>query len=163
MRHVNETAVEVFYKTPLEDRSDLVFSYEVIGKQENGSEIILQHAITPYKLDKDSNLWLSLCRVHPTTQLRLSTLEKAFITNHNTGEQLDYIDGQFKEAIAKRLTPTDVQILRYKAEGLQEKDIAKKMNLSESCVKRKKHEIFNKLRVANVAAAVYKASQMKII
>jgi DNA-binding CsgD family transcriptional regulator len=161
MEQLGKAATEVFHQTPLTERPNLVLSYEVVGKQEDGREIILQHTITPYKLDENGNLWLSLCRVHPTP--RLSTIEKAFITNHDTGEQLDYIDGQFRESTSKLLTSDEIQILIYKAEGLQEKEIAKVMKISPSGIKRKKQDLFNKLRVANAAAAVFKATQMGII
>jgi DNA-binding NarL/FixJ family response regulator len=112
-------------------------------------------------LDENGNLWLGLCRVHPTTQF--SSLEKAYIINHDTGDLLYYIDGLFQKSPAKQLTPDEIQILKYNANGLKEREIAKRMNISASGIKRRKQELFNKLKVANITAAVYKASQMEII
>jgi DNA-binding CsgD family transcriptional regulator len=161
MEQVDKAATEVFHQTPVAERINLVFSFEVVGKQKNGREIILQHVTTPYKLDENGNLWLGLCRVQPTT--RFSTLEKAYITNHDTGELLYYIDGQFRKSPAKQLTPDEIQILRYNADGFKEKQIAEMMNISQSSIKRKKQELFGRLKVANITAAVYKASQIGII
>jgi len=158
---VSKAAMSIFCQTPLSERSELTFSYELIAKTIDERDIILQHTVSPYKLDNNGNMWLGLCRVKSAS--RLSALGKAYIINHHTGEQFDYSDGQFQSSATKLLTEVEIEILTHKANGLQGKEIASVMKMSESMVKRKQQELFDKLNVTTSTAAVYKATLMKII
>ncbi|MDR1951702.1 MAG: LuxR C-terminal-related transcriptional regulator [Bacteroidales bacterium] len=158
---MSEAAHDVFHRTPISERLDLSFAYELIAKGKDMQEVVLSYTMVPYKLDTNGNMWLALCRVKSSECL--SILGKAFVINHTTGEQLDYIDGKFLPSTCKLLTNVEIKILKYQAMGLLGKEIAEEMNISESMVKRKRQDLFDKLNVTTSAAAVYKATKMKII
>jgi DNA-binding CsgD family transcriptional regulator len=158
---LNMAMQEVLQNFPISERCNLTFSYELIATDENKRNVILQHTLTPYKLDENGNMWLSLCRVKPAK--RLSVLGKASLINSETGDHFDYFDGHFLPSIVTTLTELDIEILGYVAGGLQRKEISEKMKILESTMKKKIQDIFKKLNVTTSAAAVYKAAQMNII
>jgi DNA-binding NarL/FixJ family response regulator len=88
---------------------------------------------------------------------------KAHIANVQTGEQYDFIEGKFVPSIITSLTPDETTILLHMAKDMQRKQIAESLNISESSIKKKKQILFDKLNVKTSAAAVYKATMLKII
>jgi DNA-binding CsgD family transcriptional regulator len=158
---LNKAIHDIFLSFQKLERHNLTFSYELIAKDANKRDVILQHTLTPYKLDENGNLWLGLCRVKTTK--RLSVLGKAFVTNSETGEQFDYVEGQFLPSTVKLLTHLEIEILNHMTRGLQRKEIANTLNVSESTMKKKIQDIYKKLNATTSAAAVYKATQMNII
>ena len=152
---------DVFHSFPKSERQNLTFSYELVATDVGKRNVILQHTLIPYKLDKNGNMWLGLCRVK--TAKRLSVLGKAFVVNSETGEQLDYDEGHFLPSAITLLTKLEIEILSHMASGLQRKEVADAMKISENTVKKKLQSILKKLNVGTSVAAVYKATQMKII
>jgi two-component system nitrate/nitrite response regulator NarL len=61
------------------------------------------------------------------------------------------------EAAATALTDRERQIVRLVSEGLSNKEIARRLNITDGTIKAHLHKIFEKLRVCNrtVLAAVY--------
>jgi DNA-binding CsgD family transcriptional regulator len=158
---MNEEAYLIYYNYPESERQNLEFSYDLIAKTQNKQEIVLRHKLVPYKLCSNGNMWLGLC--HVTTSSFLHMFSKAHIANIQTGEQYDFIDGRFVPSIIAALSPDEVTILLHMAKDMQRKQIADALNISESSIKKKKQLLFDKLNVKTSAAAVYKATMLKII
>ena len=158
---MNKEAFGIFYGYPKEERWNLEFHYDLIAQTANKDDIILRHKLVPYKLDDNGNLWLGLC--HVTTSSFLSMFSKARIVNIHTGKQYDFIDGSFVESVITALEPDEIAILTHLAKDVPNKQIADILNISEANLKRKRLSLFDKLNVKTPAAAVYRATMLKII
>jgi DNA-binding CsgD family transcriptional regulator len=158
---INEEAHKVLYSYPEAERWNLEFFYDLIAKTPNREEIILRHKLVVYELDKNGNLWLELCHITPSSFM--SMVSKACIVNIRTGERFDFIDGKFVASTIATLTPEEIMILTHMAKDMPNKQIAGALKISESNLKRKRLALFDKLGVKTPAAAIYKATMLKII
>jgi DNA-binding CsgD family transcriptional regulator len=158
---INEEAHKVLYSYPEAERWNLEFFYDIIAKTSSKEEIVLRHKLVVYELDKNGNLWLELC--HITTSSFMSMVSKACIVNIRTGERFDFIDGKFVASTVTALTPEEITILTHTAKDMPNKQIADALEISESNLKRKRLALFDKLGVKSPAAAIYKATMLKII
>lgn len=61
------------------------------------------------------------------------------------------------------LTPREIEIIKEVAEGLNNKDIAEKLFISEKTVKNHLHNVYEKLEVTDRVKAIMKAKSLKII
>jgi hypothetical protein len=161
LNKMNEEAHNILHDHPADERQNLVFTYDLIAKTADKREVILRHKLVPYRLCKNGNMWLGLC--HITTSTVLSIFCKAMITNTVTGENYDFVDGKFVLSEAKTLTPDEIAILTCAAKDMPVKQICATLHIPESRLKRKRLILFNKLQVRTVAAAIYKATVLKII
>jgi NarL family two-component system response regulator LiaR len=59
-----------------------------------------------------------------------------------------------RQELAEALTPRELEVLQYLCEGLQNKEIARKLGISEKTVKHHIQEVYGKLGVGNRAEAV---------
>ena len=60
---INEKGFEFYYNLPQERRPKGYVSYDFRIKNQNGSIILINHKLTPLILNKEGNLWISLCLV----------------------------------------------------------------------------------------------------
>ena len=158
---VNKEAHNIFYSYPMHERQKLEFIYNLIAETTDKREVVLRHKLVPYKLCKNGNMWLGLC--HVTASSFLPMFCKATIVNIQTGENYDFIDGKFILSEAKTLTPDEITILTCTAKDMPLKQICALLDISESRLKRKRLTLFNKLNVKTIAAAIYKATTLKIV
>jgi len=158
---MNEEAHNVFYTYPESERQNLEFSYDLIAKAKNRQNVVLRHKLVPYKLDENGNMWLGLC--HVTVSHFLSVFCKAKIVNIQTGENYEFIDGKFLPSDIKALDLEEIAILKSTAEDIPIKQIAQRLKISESSLKRKRQLIFDKLDCKTMVSAIYKATSMKLI
>ena len=158
---MHKEAHNIFYSYPVQERQKLEFTYNLIAETTDKREVVLCHKLVPYKLCKNGNMWLGLC--HITSSSFLPVFCKAAIVNIQTGENYDFIDGKFILSETKTLTPDEITILTCTAKDMPIKQICAQLNISESRLKRKRLVLFSKLNVKTIAAAVYKATALKIV
>ena len=159
---MNREAHDVFYSYPESERKDLEFTYTLVAHTTHHEELVLHHKLVPFELCKNGNLWLALCFVS-AAPFHPSKHTKASITHINTGEKHNFINGKFVKCNTGALTSKDIEILEMLGHDVQCKQICTSMNFSESCLKRKKHDIYTKLGVNTSAGAVYKAKELGLI
>ncbi|MCL2413634.1 MAG: LuxR C-terminal-related transcriptional regulator [Bacteroidales bacterium] len=144
-----------------EMRMELVFSFDLLAKNPNGTEVTLHHRLVPYQLDKEGNIWLALCCVSALSLTYKTT--KACIDCVKTGDRYDFIDGKFVKSRYRQLVEDEIAILGYLAQGMAIKQISGHLGMSLRAVERKKKEALDKLGAQTQAAAVYRAKDMGLI
>jgi len=144
-----------------EMRMELVFSFDLLAINPNGTEVTLHHRLVPYQLDKEGNIWLSVCCVSALS-LTYKTA-KACIDCVKTGERYDFVDGKFVPSRHRQLVEDEIAILGYLAQGVAMKQISGHLGMSLRAVERKKKEALDKLGAQTQAAAVYRAKDMGLI
>lgn len=151
---------KVFYNHPPSKRKHLVSCYNFSTRHIGKGDLVLSHKGIPFQLCNNGNLWLSLCAVSISKQKQLN---KATITNTETGEQYEYINGRFILSDKLVVTSGDLLILELMGKDLSSEQIAKQLGVSMSSFVRKKQSLFDKLGVKNPAGAMRKAHLKGII
>lgn len=159
---INEKGFDFYYKLNVYDRLNYSISYDFHLIQPNKNKVLVNHRLTPMTLDQDSNIWLALCVVS------LSTANKAgniIITGKGRRKSYEYnlktLEWEVKPEL--KLTPKEREILTTSTQGLSGCEIAGKLGISEATVKFHKKNIFKKMKVTNIAAAITHASNYNLI
>ncbi len=66
-------------------------------------------------------------------------------------------------ALKKELTLRELEVLRYLSEGLNSREIAKKMYISINTVQYHRKQLLNKMQARNVAELIGKGFRLKIL
>ncbi|MDR2907604.1 MAG: LuxR C-terminal-related transcriptional regulator, partial [Bacteroidales bacterium] len=160
MNHVNEKMYQFFFSCSKSDRKNLVLSYDFKMVTLKDRQVILSHTIVPYKLCKNSNLWIALCHVSlsPNQEAMHPTLH-----NRKTGKQYNLINNDFVEVDSTILSSDERMILEWMIKGLSDIAIGERLNIPSTSFKRKKRIMYDKLGANSSSEATYKAHLRGII
>ena len=145
---------KIYYTHPPAKRKHLVSCFDFTVQHVGKGELILQHKAIPLLLCDNGNLWLNLCSVTVSSQKQLG---KETITNTETGELYEYINGRFVLSDKLAITEEDLLILELMSNDLDLEQIAEQLGVSTKTYTRKKLTLFDKLDVKNSAGAIRKA------
>ena len=70
---------------------------------------------------------------------------------------------QESESVAKKLTPTELKVVRLLENGAQNKEIADRLGVTESTVKNHLHALYSKLNVANRRDLMVKLREERMV
>jgi len=155
LNQVNRSAYKFFFNYDKVKRKKLKIFYDLTVKTVNGEEYALHHKTTPFKLCKNGNMWLGLCRT--TIAVDGAKKESAYIVDTLDGKKYDFIDGNFALSLSEALTSMEKQILTMMAKGINTTQISHSLSISETAFNRHKRKMFDKLGVDRSTSAVYKA------
>ena len=157
---INEKGFEFYYNLPQERRPKGYVSYDFRIKNQNGSIILINHKLTPLILNKEGNLWISLCLVTLSSDKESGNF---YIQMQDEGVKYkyDFRTKQFLQVKSKSLTPNENKIIQLLALGHSTEKISGMLNISINTVKFHKRNIFKKLDVKNSNEAVYFATMQK--
>ncbi|MFN8135387.1 MAG: helix-turn-helix transcriptional regulator [Bacteroidales bacterium] len=157
---INEKGFGYYYNLPAERRPNGYISYDFRITHKNGSIILINHKLTPLILNKEGNLWISLCLV---TLSMAKTPGNMFILMQDEGVKYNYNfrTKLFSKAKSKKLTQIGKNIIQLLSLGHSTEDISHLLHISINTVKFHKKTIFNKLNVKNSNEAVYMAAMHK--
>jgi len=158
---INSKGFEFYYNLPPERRPKGYISYDFKIKNKNNNLILINHKLTPLILNKEGNLWISLCLV------TLSSAKKSgnmYILMQDEGVKYEYNfrTKQFITAKHKNLSPVEKNVIQLLSLGHATDDISRILNISTNTVKFHKKNIFRKLDVRNSNEAVYYSTMQKI-
>ncbi|MDR2907628.1 MAG: helix-turn-helix domain-containing protein [Bacteroidales bacterium] len=143
---------------PESQRKDFVLHYNSILKHADGRDLFCNHKATPFKLDKNGNIWLVLLTCAPS----LNKVENkwASIIDKKSHHKYDYVGLRFIFSEEGVLSLEETKILKLSINGCQAKQICEILQISESTLKRRLQEIYAKLDVKNLSGAIHKAHLM---
>lgn len=163
LTQINKAGFDFFRNISVSERTQYTISYNfyIINKK-CGDKILINHQITPLKLDSVGNIWLGLCMVSLA-----STQERniAYITavNSNKVWQFSLKTGRWKQAENIELTEHEKAVIRLANQGLSVGEIAAAINRSEDSVKSYRKNLFQKLGVGNISEAIAVATHRRLI
>ena len=161
LNQVNIECYNLLFSYPANRRKDLLFSYDIAVLTAKGDKIILHHHISPYKLCKNDNLWLSLCYPWISPSQKRSC---PIIVDKKTGEQYKFIDNKFTKISTRAFTEEDLMILGWMVKDLTDEQMSEQLRASSVAnFKRKKRVLFDKLGAGTSASAIHKAHLLGII
>ena len=123
---------------------------------------MLNHQVTPLKLDSMGNIWLALCIVSlaPTQEIGVAFMTKVnsdmrwkFSLNSERWEQIDKIE----------LNEFEKKVIRLANQGLSVNQIAEEIKRSKDSVKCYRKSLFLKLGVSKISEAIAIATHHKLI
>lgn len=160
---LNEKGFEFFYNLPAEMRDRAFISYDFrLTRKDTGSEILINHKLTPLILTETGNIWFALCLVSLSVANKSGNI---FIMLKDEGKRFDYNfkRKQFQPVEVKHLSKREKDVLRLMIQGNSGSDISKELYIAEDTVKFHKRNIVKKLNVRNVMEAIYLATINKIV
>ena len=163
LTQVNRAGFEFFKGVAVSERSQYTISYNFrITQKESREKILINHQITPLKLDSMGNVWLALCLVSlaPTQEVG-----SAYMTavNSNSMWQFSLKSGRWKQIDSIVLNEYEKAVVRLANQGLSVGDIANEINRSEDSVKGYRKTLFQKLGVGNISEAIAVATHRRLI
>lgn len=160
---VNRAGFEFFRRQPVEERSSYTISYNFQLYKEGTSELMLiNHRLTPLKLDEEGNIWLALCIVSLASTSQRHT---AYITQAYSKNCWQYTpsSGRWRLSETIELSEYEKAVIRLANQGLSVSEIAVKINKSEDSVKGYRKSLFVKLDVANISEAIAVATEHRLL
>lgn len=160
---VNRAGFEFFRGIAVSERSRYTISYNFrITQKESQEKILINHQITPLKLDSMGNIWLALCLVSlaPTQEVGVAYMTAV---NSNRIWQFSLKSGRWKQIDSIVLNEYEKAVIRLANQGLSVGEIANKINRSKDSVKGYRKTLFQKLGVGNISEAIAVATHRRLI
>jgi len=163
LTQVNRAGLEFFKGIAVPERTRYTISYNFrITKKETKESMLINHQLTPLKLDSMGNIWLALCSVSLAPSQERGV---AYITsiNANTRWRFSLKSGRWKQIESIILNEHEKAMIRLANQGLSVGEIANEINRSEDSVKGYRKSIFQKLGVGNMSHAIAVATHRRLI
>lgn len=163
LTQVNRAGFEFFRRIAVAERSQYTISYNFrIVQKESHEKILINHQITPLKLDSMGNIWLALCLVSLASSQENGI---AYMTsvNSNTMWRFSLKSGRWKQIDNIILNEYEKAVIRLANRGLSVGEIANEINRSEDSVKGYRKNLFQKLGVGNISEAIAVATHRRLI
>jgi len=160
---LNEKGFEYFYKQDIENRCDLLISYDFQMNHKNGYKFMVNHKLTPLVLTSDGDMWLSLCLVTHSIQEKSGNAYIQHFNKPGRREEYSFRGKRWKESTAIVLTEQERKVLLLTAQGYTTQNVADKLFIGLNTVKFHKTNILTKLEVKNMIEAVYFATVNQLI
>lgn len=156
---MNKEALKLYYKYPENERRTMTLYFSLAAKNIEGEKIFLHHKLFPYRLDKNGNIWLSLCFVSMSL---FKDTNSASIVNVVGNEKYKYLNSVFQLSEFEDITKEEIKILSWMVNDFTSEEMCSLLKISDSSFKRKRQRMFKKFNVQTAAAAVHKAHLLGI-
>lgn len=163
LTQVNRAGFEFLRGIAVSERSQYTISYNFrITQKKSREKILINHQITPLKLDSMGNVWLALCLVSlaPTQEVGVAYMTAV---NLNTIWKFSLKSGRWKQIDSIVLNEYEKAVIRLANRGLSVGEIANEINRSEDSVKGYRKNLFQKLGVGNISEAIAVATHRRLI
>jgi DNA-binding CsgD family transcriptional regulator len=152
---VNTAGYRFLFNYPEKGRKDLVISYDLTVRTVNGISYPLHHKISPFKFDRNANMWLGLCYVTESSSKEMK--HTASILDTLLGKKYNFDNDEFKLSDTEILSYREKQILMLMTKDLTRDQICENMRISRTALNRGTRKMFDKLGVDKIAGAIRKA------
>lgn len=152
LKEVNQKALYLFNRLPLEGRMDYVLVYDFHVACGNGRRLV-RHSLTPMSLEKDGKIRLVLCSVSLSPR---KSIGYYMMRRTGTGLCFEYSLGRHHWVKRRRvmLSKMEREVLFLSAQGFTITAIAHCLSRSEDAIKSCRKKIFSKLDVTNITSAL---------
>ncbi len=163
LAEINDAGLKFYNQLPGTERLNYTISADFHLVQPGKRPTLINHKLTPLMLDDEDNIWLSLCVV---THSPNSNAGNIIITKRGEKEKVslayDPLTKKWIEQKRITLTARQKEILALSAQGITMNEIGRKLAISSDTVKLHKKNIFEKLRVKNIAEAIHYATNYNL-
>lgn len=162
LKKVNEAGFAFFTGIAPAERTEYAISYNFRISTESENLLLVNHQLTPLRLDAMGNMWLSLCLVSLAHTEEVGT---AYISALGSDKrwQLSPASGQWKQFESITLSEHEKEVISLANRGLSVGEIADTMHRSEDSVKGYRKTLFQKLGVSNISEAIAVATHRRLV
>ncbi|MDR0332050.1 MAG: LuxR C-terminal-related transcriptional regulator [Dysgonamonadaceae bacterium] len=160
---INKAGFKFLSDIPREEKRNYTVSYDFrIMIKDSAITRLINHQITPLRLTEKGEVWLALCVVSISTKLVSGN-----ITMFKNGSDDHWLynknNGKWEKALRPELTEKEKEVLKFSSMGYNMKEIAVMLHRSFDSVRLYRKNIFLKLNVDSIAAAVNYAKNHRLI
>lgn len=163
LQQVNQAFSDFLREIAISERSEYTISYNfriiLSGFKE---PVLINHQLTPLRLDSQGNIWLSLCLVSLAHSREVGDVYIQAV-NSNMQWRLSAKSGRWKQIEPLTLSNQEKNVIRLAHQGLSVREIADRIHRSEDSVKGYRKALFQKLNVSNISEAIAVATSRKLI
>ncbi len=163
LQRVNQAGFEFFKEIAVSERTDYTISYNFrIIPTDSKEPLLINHQLTPLKLDSSGNIWLSLCLV---SLAHTREVGEAYISAVNSSKRwrLSSKSGRWKQMEDLTLSEHEKAVISLAHQGLSVGEIAQIIHRSEDSVKGYRKALFQKLGVSNISEAIAVVTSRRLI
>ncbi len=163
LQQVNQAGFDFFRRIGISERTEYTISYNFrIIPSESKEPILINHQLTPLRLDSEGNIWLSLCLVSLAHSREVG---EAYISAVNSNKRWKFSlkSDHWKQIEDLTLSEHEKAVVSLAHQGLSVEEIAQIIHRSEDSVKGYRKALFQKLGVSNIAEAIAVATSRKLI
>ena len=163
LQQVNQAGFDFFRRIGISERTEYTISYNFrIIPSESKEPILINHQLTPLRLDSEGNIWLSLCLVSLAHSREVG---EAYISAVNSNKRWKFSlkSDHWKQIEDLTLSEHEKAVVSLAHQGLSVGEIAQIIHRSEDSVKGYRKALFQKLGVGNIAEAIAVATSRRLI
>lgn len=163
LSQIHKAGFEFLKAIAIEERTHYTLSCNFfVQDQVSNEKILINHQITPLKLDSMGNIWLALCLVSLAPNRERGV---AYITETQTNAmwQFSLKNRRWKQCEGIALNEQEKKVIRLANQGLSVEEIANEINRSIDSVKFYRKSIFRKLCVCSISEAIAVATHYRLI
>ncbi|MFD0792003.1 response regulator transcription factor [Mucilaginibacter litoreus] len=159
---INNAGFDFYDKLPAEDRMMYSITYDFNLTNKDGRQLLINHKLTPLFLNAEKKIWKAMCIVSISHQKKAGNV---YIYKQGSADrwELDTIHAIWRKSLKPQLTKRELEILRLHARRFSINEIAEMIFVAPDTVKYYRRRIFDKLKVSNMAEALFYAIESKII
>lgn len=163
LQQVNQAFSDFLREIAISERSEYTISYNFrIIPSDFKEPVLINHQLTPLRLDSQGNIWLSLCLVSLAHSREVGDVYIQAV-NSNMQWRLSAKSGRWKQIEPLTLSNQEKNVIRLAHQGLSVREIADRIHRSEDSVKGYRKALFQKLNVSNISEAIAVATSRKLI
>lgn len=163
LQQVNQAGFNFYKEIAISERTEYTISYNFrIIPAESKEPLLINHQLTPLKLDSSGNIWLSLCLVSLAHTREVGEVYVSAVKS-NKRWRLSLKSGRWKQIEDLTLSEHEKAVVSLAHQGLSVGEIAQIIHRSEDSVKGYRKALFQKLDVSNIAEAIAVATSRKLI
>lgn len=153
LERVNKAAFDFFYSLSDTQKRKATIVYDIRLRNSINHYFLINHHLTPLQMTAEGIIELALCMISPSCYQQSGNV---YIKLVNTNTVLEYNsqNNSFEEVKYQNLTIQQSRMLELSARGLTESQIADDMNVSVNTIKAHKKDLFKRLYVPNMQAAI---------
>ena len=158
---INQAGFVFYNNAPVNERLKLSISYDFHIQYEN-SPILINHKLTPIRLAKNGNIWLSACVVSLATKKTVGNIE-AYMDGESHYWTYSLEHKKWEKEQKKVLSEREKEVLILAAQGHTVDQIADKLFISKDTVKYHRKNLFEKINVSSISEALWLTTEKKMI
>lgn len=161
LQKINREAFHFFYQTDNANRLKYTISYDFHLLRDR-KKILVNHKLTPIKLNKYNQIWLAVCMVSLAPR---GVKGETIITNSETNHKYILNERSFKwhKTASQFFSDKEIEILRLSAQGFSNSEIGTQIFLDMNTIKFYKKRIYLKMKARNISEAIAYAMTNNII
>jgi DNA-binding CsgD family transcriptional regulator len=160
---INKAGFQFLQNIPIEEKKKYTVSYDfhIVNKLSDRIQLI-NHQITPLRLTESGEIWLALCVASVSSNNKSGNITMA---KNGLSEYwfFDRNNGKWQKVPRPELKEVEKEVLKLSARGFGAREIAVEIRRSFDTVRGYRKDIFEKLGVDNIAAAISYAKNYRLI